>query len=70
MRDISGQESVSKGCTTNPEQVILYCNTLSFDGDRENQKESSSYAMECCEGDFCNNGTFPALPSTQYSGKY
>lgn len=70
MKDISGAEMVSKGCTTNADQVILYCNTLSFDGTDEDNSESSLYAMECCEGDFCNNGTFPALPTTSYSGNY
>ena len=69
VRDTSGLELVSKGCTTNAEQVILYCNTLSFDGNDRSQSDSSLYAMECCEGDFCNNGTFPALPTTSYAGK-
>lgn len=59
-------ESVSKGCTTNAEQVVLYCNTLSFDS--SDKQESSSYAIECCEENFCNNGSFPILPSTEYSG--
>ncbi|KAI9557308.1 putative TGF-beta receptor type I saxophone protein [Daphnia sinensis] len=68
VRDLSGLESVSKGCTTSAEQVVLYCNTLSFDGNGEYQKESSSYAIECCEGNFCNNGSFPVLPTTQYAG--
>lgn len=68
VRDLSGLESVSKGCTTSVEQVVLYCNTLSFDGNGEYQRESSSYAIECCEGNFCNNGSFPMLPTTQYAG--
>lgn len=68
VRDLSGLESVSKGCTTSAEQVVLYCNTLSFDGNGEYQRESSSYAIECCEGNFCNNGSFPMLPTTQYAG--
>ena len=68
MRDSNGEELVSKGCTTNPDQVVLYCNTLSFDGDNQRDQESSLYAMECCVGDFCNNGTFPPLPTTSYAG--
>jgi len=67
VRDTSGVELVSKGCTTNADQVVLYCNTLSFDGTSNNQRESSLYAIECCVGDFCNNGTFPPLPTTSYT---
>jgi len=63
IRDTKGEEYVSKGCTTNLEQVVLYCNTKSFDGNSENEAENSLYSMECCEGDLCNNGTFPPLPT-------
>ena len=70
VRDTNGMELVSKGCTTNPDQVVLYCNTLSFDGTANNQRESSLFSIECCVGDFCNNGTFPALPTTSYSGDF
>lgn len=63
VRDVTG-ESVSKGCTTNLDQVVLYCNTLSFDGSGGNKEENSLYAIECCQGDLCNNGTFPPLPTT------
>ena len=68
VRDASGYESVSKGCTTNLDQVILYCNTKSFDGNGENDLQNSLYSMECCEGDLCNNGTFPPLPTRTYEG--
>jgi len=74
VRDTTGTESVSKGCITNYDQQILYCSTLSFDNGQNNenghgeyQEENSLYAIECCQGDFCNNGTFPPLPVTLYA---
>lgn len=39
-----------------------------FDGKSRNF-ENSAYAIECCEGDLCNNGTFPVLPAPVELGR-
>lgn len=42
------------------EHIPFYCNN----GRAPHQKRDTSgqYNIECCYGDFCNNGTFPELP--------
>ncbi|XP_052862499.1 activin receptor type-1 isoform X1 [Anopheles cruzii] len=65
-RDPEGNENVQRGCTTEHDQLPLYCN--------QNQKGNSGgpkkrhvtaagmYNIECCVGDYCNDGSFPELP--------
>ncbi|CAG0881720.1 unnamed protein product [Darwinula stevensoni] len=52
------EEQLSKGCARRAEDISFYCKTKSF----HHQELSSQYAMECCTGDLCNNGSFPILP--------
>ncbi|XP_066158125.1 activin receptor type-1 isoform X2 [Euwallacea fornicatus] len=60
VRESSGLESVSRGCTVKSEQLLFLCKTPSF-GTQHKRHASGQYRVECCEGDFCNNGTFPEL---------
>ncbi|KAH1006981.1 activin receptor type-1-like [Dendroctonus ponderosae] len=62
VRESTGAESISRGCTTQSEQVIFMCKTPSFTAQHK-RHASGQYRVECCEGDFCNNGTFPDLPA-------
>ncbi|XP_030762424.1 activin receptor type-1 [Sitophilus oryzae] len=61
VRESSGVETVSRGCTTKSEQVIFMCKTPSFTAYHKRQA-SGLYQVDCCEGNFCNNGSFPELP--------
>lgn len=59
---------VSRGCTKELEQVQLYCGTKSFAGAPKKRHTSGQYVIQCCTGDFCNNGTIPALPNVDFQG--
>ncbi|XP_060530450.1 activin receptor type-1 [Cylas formicarius] len=61
VRESSGQESVSRGCTSNSDHVIFMCKTPSFTAPHK-RHASGQYRVDCCEGDYCNNGSFPELP--------
>lgn len=61
VRETSGEESVTRGCTTNADHIPLYCGTPSFSVQRK-RHAVGQYHIRCCEGDFCNNGDFPVLP--------
>lgn len=60
-RDNNGTVSKSRGCTTVEDQVKFFCPA------NQNAKtpvitiEHKKYAMECCSGDYCNNGSFPEI---------
>ncbi|KAL5287856.1 ACVR1 family protein [Megaselia abdita] len=58
-RDAYGQELVSRGCTTSTE-VLPFC-TKRSDGQRK-RDTIGQYNIECCYGDYCNDGDFPILP--------
>jgi len=65
VRDIEGEEEVSKGCIADATHLTMHCLTRRHDGRHVHAKhgESSQYAVECCQGAWCNNATaFPALP--------
>src|SRR5690349_13953210 len=64
VRDASGVERVSRGCTTKTEHLPLYClqNNLNIGPKKRDASGLGVYNMECCTGDYCNNGTFPYLP--------
>ncbi|XP_067005368.2 activin receptor type-1 [Anabrus simplex] len=66
VRDSEGVERVSRGCTTSPDQVPLLCQTTSYSGHTK-RHTGGQYSIECCRGDFCNNGSFPELPPVIYS---
>ncbi|XP_050093465.1 activin receptor type-1-like [Anopheles aquasalis] len=71
--DQHGNESVQRGCTTEHDQLRLYCNQQQPEYKNGNgtvhggpQKRhvnsaSGTYNIECCTGDYCNDGEFPAL---------
>ncbi|CAH0551587.1 unnamed protein product [Brassicogethes aeneus] len=60
VRESSGEESFNRGCTTNPEQLPLICRMPSFNVQKRHV--SGQYQVDCCVGDFCNDGDFPELP--------
>ena len=64
VRDATGFERVSRGCTTKHEHLPLYCLQSNLSGGPKKRDASALgvYNMECCTGDFCNNGSFPYLP--------
>lgn len=64
VRDANGFERVSRGCTTKNEHLPLYCsqNNLNNGPKKRDASGLGVYNMECCTGDYCNNGTFPFLP--------
>lgn len=64
VRDSEGLERVSRGCTTRLEQVPLYCATHHHGHTK--RQAGGQYAIDCCTGDFCNNGSFPQLPPIIY----
>ncbi|XP_058459395.1 activin receptor type-1 isoform X2 [Malaya genurostris] len=67
IRDQFGHESVSRGCTTMHEQLPLYCNqNLMTSSGPKKRHATGTYNIECCTGDYCNNGSFPALPPIEY----
>lgn len=63
IRESSGHVRVSRGCTKSHEHLPLYCSqSVSSNGHKKRDASSSGvYLIECCTGDFCNNGTFPYL---------
>lgn len=63
VRDASGNERVSRGCTTKSEHLPLYCVGNVINGPKKRDASGLGvYNMECCTGDYCNNGSFPYLP--------
>lgn len=75
VRDAFGVERVSRGCTSTHEQLPVYCmqqNNNNKDGNNANDRPqkrhtSGQYNIECCTGDYCNDGDFPELPPIVYS---
>ncbi|XP_055607241.1 activin receptor type-1 isoform X2 [Uranotaenia lowii] len=70
-RDNYGRESVSRGCTTTHEQLPLYCNqnlvtSSNGNGGPKKRHTTGTYNIECCTGDYCNDGNFPELPTLQH----
>lgn len=70
VRDAYGVETVSRGCTTHHDHLPFYCSnnyahspsSSSPASSPKKRDTSGQYNIECCVGDFCNNGTFPELP--------
>ncbi|KAJ8944930.1 hypothetical protein NQ318_013078 [Aromia moschata] len=61
VRESSGEESVTRGCTTDSEQLPLICRTPSLTVQHK-RHTSGQFQIDCCVGDFCNSGSFPELP--------
>lgn len=67
VRDAFGKETVSRGCTTHHDHLPFYCNNYVHSQSTpstspKKRDTSGQYNIQCCVGDFCNNGTFPELP--------
>nr|XP_023027570.1 activin receptor type-1 [Leptinotarsa decemlineata] len=71
VRESSGEESVTRGCTISQEQLPLYCRTPAVTIQHKRQA-SGQFQIDCCIGDFCNDGPFPELPPLyqEASGPY
>lgn len=60
---------VARGCTSVLQQIPLYCGTQTQGTSAHKKRHAGAgYVIVCCVGDYCNNGTFPALPQVDYSG--
>ncbi|XP_065584478.1 activin receptor type-1-like [Artemia franciscana] len=70
VREVSGDEQVARGCTTNADQVAFYCAPGETESAQAFQKEGALYKIECCSEEFCNNGTFPELPVATFIDFY
>ncbi|XP_049788940.1 activin receptor type-1 [Schistocerca nitens] len=68
VRDSDGVERVSRGCTTVPDHVPFICGSSSKSGHTK-RHTGGQYAMDCCEGDYCNNGSFPYLANSNFVEK-
>lgn len=64
VRDAYGVETVSRGCTTQHDHLPFYCKNFAHPSTPKKRDTSGLYNIECCFGDFCNNGSFPELPFT------
>lgn len=49
VRESTGDESVSRGCTIKTEQVMFMCKTPPF-GAHHKRHASGQYRVDCCEG--------------------
>lgn len=58
---LSGEESVTRGCTKNQEQLPLLCKTPSLTVQHK-RYATGQFQIDCCSGDLCNHGDFPDLP--------
>ncbi|XP_053990500.1 activin receptor type-1 isoform X1 [Hylaeus volcanicus] len=71
VRQSDGTESVSRGCTSSIDQMLLICNKqqpqhTNQNGSTKKRHVTGSlsgvqYYVECCQTDFCNGGPFPVL---------
>ncbi|XP_065368251.1 activin receptor type-1 isoform X2 [Calliphora vicina] len=64
IRDAFGEERVTRGCTTTPDQIPLICNqnTINTMGGPRKRNTQAYINVVCCAGDYCNDGEFPELP--------
>lgn len=63
-RDKDGNIRKSRGCTTNLDHVPFFCSNE----ETMVQAKEKVFAIRCCHGDFCNNGSFPELEPIKFSG--
>ncbi|XP_047356093.1 activin receptor type-1-like [Vespa velutina] len=70
IRETDGKESISRGCVADVDQMQFYCNKQqSKEGKNDNgikrhvsrSPGRAHIYVECCQGDLCNNGSFPIL---------
>lgn len=70
-RDSDGVERYARGCTKKVETLPFFCGTGSGTSGVAHHGHTKrhavqQYAINCCTGDFCNNGTYPQLPAVSY----
>merc|ERR1719150_636317 len=66
VRDTEGEEERSRGCANSATNVAMICSTRTYDGRHTHAEHgvSAQYAIDCCRGELCNNGTdWPQLPA-------
>ncbi|XP_042898822.1 activin receptor type-1 [Parasteatoda tepidariorum] len=56
--DINGYRGLQKGCLDSKDAMYFICKTTEFTSNKPNKAQ---YSGLCCQGDFCNNGSFPVL---------
>lgn len=73
VRDHNGVETVTRGCITDFDQMTLTCYTPSHAHANSHAKRATQatgqFAILCCTGDNCNNGTFPELEPLPIHGE-
>lgn len=62
VRDPEGVERVERGCTKDQNQIQFYCGSNGVISHSHQKRNTGQFAIQCCGGDFCNNGSFPTLP--------
>ncbi|KAK9880516.1 hypothetical protein WA026_011755 [Henosepilachna vigintioctopunctata] len=60
VREVSGLESISRGCTKEFDQLPFFCRPPYSIKDK--RQVGGRYQVDCCVGDLCNDGEFPTLP--------
>ncbi|XP_055374629.1 activin receptor type-1 isoform X2 [Condylostylus longicornis] len=55
-REVNGIVRVSRGCTTHDKIPFCLSNTSA-----PGKPENGRYSIECCTGDYCNDGDFPEI---------
>ncbi|XP_064081574.1 activin receptor type-1-like [Macrobrachium nipponense] len=53
-RQEDGTELMSRGCINQPDQVAMLCGIK--------EQLDKPFKLECCQKNYCNNGSFPVLP--------
>lgn len=71
IRETDGKESISRGCVADVDQMQFYCNKQQSSKEGKNDNGVKRHVsrspgrahiyVECCQGDLCNNGSFPIL---------
>ncbi|XP_035218409.1 activin receptor type-1-like [Stegodyphus dumicola] len=57
--DTFGAVTLQKGCASKTDYQSFMCSTKEYAPEKPN---SAKYSLFCCQGDLCNNGSFPVLP--------
>lgn len=66
MIDAYGKHTFQKGCLDKKDLQYFMCSTKNYAPERPN---TGQYSGLCCQGDYCNNGSFPVLTPRVFSCK-